>query len=115
MNNIQNVYDRQEERDEAQAQKKFEEFVFSKMLEPLSSPALGTSDTFASSGEPFDIVSNLSADVENQNSVWSNEPVSQRRSSFEQAPNIVKSLSLLNISPDLTRATRGATVRDLQG
>lgn len=106
INNIQNVYDRQEEREEAQAQKKFEEFVFSKMLEPLSSPALGTSDIFASSFETFDIVSNLSADTENQDSVWSNAPVSQRRSNFEQAPNIVKSLSLLDISPDLTRATR---------
>ena len=106
VSNIQNVYDRQEEREEAQVQKKFEEFIFSKMLEPLSSPTLGTSDTFTSSTETFDIVSNLSVDAINQNSVWSSEPVSQRRSSFEQAPNIVKSLSLLGVSPDLTRATR---------
>ena len=87
-----------EVRANARRKQEFEKFVFSKFINILSTPNLGTEKTLANTSFP-DIENELST-TEGSGSVWESMAVSRRGREFENAPNVVKAFSLLD-SPDI--------------
>lgn len=87
-----------EVRSEALEEQKFEKFFFSKFVDILSTPNLGTDRTLVNSrGRARDIEQTLSVDSRIR-SAWSEMPVSTRAIEFINAPNVVKAYSLVGDS-----------------
>lgn len=92
--------------EENESRKNFESFVFSKFEKIMSTPDLGTERTLANSSN--DTAAEI--DVTSTQNLWSPMTQSERRSSYDAAPNQIKALSFINSTrSDISKITNSFT------
>jgi hypothetical protein len=80
-------------RSKARANQEFEKFVFSKFVNILSTPDLGTEKTLGTRGYTE---GQVEATLATEGTAWTDIPVATRTQEFINAPNVVKAFSLID-------------------